>query len=55
MYGRIELSMQDCRDIFKESFETYTTILRCIFTEFERKVAFQNHLFELIRFKNCFF
>ena len=34
--------MQYCGQIFQDSFKTYKTILRRIFTEFERKVDFQN-------------
>ena len=38
----VELNMQYCGHIFKDSFETYKTFLRRIFTEFERKVDVQN-------------
>ena len=48
----VELSMQYCGQIFEGSFETYKTILRRIFTEFDHKVDFQNHLFGWIRFEN---
>ena len=34
---------------------TYKTFLRPIFTEFDRKVDFQNHLFGRIRCENRFF
>ena len=47
--------MQYCGQIFEDSFETYKTILRRIFTEFNRKVNFQNHLFGLIRFEIMFY
>ena len=40
----VELSMQYCGQILYDSFETYKTILLRIFTEFDRKVDFQNHL-----------
>ena len=36
----VELSMQYCGQILWDSFETYKTILRRIFTEFDRKVDF---------------
>ena len=49
------LSMQHCGQILQDSLETYKTILRRIFTEFDRKVDFQNHLFGWIRFENRFF
>ena len=39
---------------FKDSFETYETFLRRIFTEFERKVDVQNHEFGWVRFQNRF-
>ena len=51
----VKLSIQYCRHILKDSFETYKTILRRIFNEFECKVDFQNHLFGWIRFENSFF
>ena len=51
----VELSVQNCGKILKDSIETYETILRRIFTEFDRKVDFQNYLFGWIRFENCFF
>ena len=47
--------MQYCGQILKDSFETYKTILRYIFTEFDRKVDFQNNLFGRIRFEHGFF
>ena len=48
----VELSMQSCGQILWDSFETNKTILRRIFTEFDRKVDCQNHLFGwMIRFK----
>ena len=34
----VELNMQYCGHIFKNSFETYKTFLKRIFTGFERKV-----------------
>ena len=51
----VELSMQYCGQILQDSFETYKTILLRIFTEFDRKVDFQNHLFGWISFDNWFF
>ena len=51
----VELSMQYCGQILKNLLMTYKTILRRIFTEFDRKVEFQNHLFVWIRFENRFF
>ena len=45
-----ELSMQNCGQIIENSLKTYKTILRRIFTEFDRKVVFQNHLFGWKRF-----
>ena len=50
----IEHSIQDCGQILLDSFETYKTNLQRIFTEFDRKVDFQNHEFGWIRFENCF-
>ena len=47
--------MEYCGQIFKDSFETYKTFLRRIFTEFERKVDVQNHEFGWVRFQNRFF
>ena len=41
----VELSMQYCGQILKDLFETYKTILRRVFTEFDRKVDFQNIFF----------
>ena len=34
----VELNMKYCGHIFKNSFETYKTFLKRIFTGFERKV-----------------
>ena len=39
----VELRMQYCDEIIKDSFETYKTLEWCIITEFERQVDFQNH------------
>ena len=50
-----ELSMHYYGQILHASFEIHKTILRRIFTEFDRKVDFENHLFEWIRFENRFF
>ena len=47
----VKLSIQYCG---QDLFETYKTFLRCIITEFDRKVDFQNHLIEWIRFENFF-
>ena len=41
----VERSMQYCRKDLQDSFETYKTFPRCIITEFEWKVDFQNHEF----------
>ena len=51
----VELRMQSCGQILWDSFETYKTILRRIFTEFDRKVDFQNHLYGWIRYEIRFF
>ena len=37
----VELSMQSCGQILKDSFETYETVTRSINPEFERKVDVQ--------------
>ena len=41
----VELRMQYCGQVHQDSFETYKTFLRCIITEFVRKVDFQNRPF----------
>ena len=41
----VELSMQCCGKILKDSFETYKTFPRCKITEIEPKVDVQNHEF----------
>ena len=51
----VELSMQYYGQIIYDSFDAYKTILRRIYTEFDRKVDFQNYLFGWICFENCFF
>ena len=51
----VELSMQYCGQILQDSFETNKTILKCIFSKFDRKVDFQNNLFWWTRFENRFF
>ena len=51
----VELRLQYGGQIFHDSFETYNTILRRIFTAFDRKVAFQNYIFGWIRFENRLF
>ena len=51
MYG----SWAEYAVLWTNSYETYETFLRCIIIEFDRKVDFQNHLFEWIRFEICFF
>ena len=38
----VELSMQYCRQILQNLFETYKTIERSVNPEFERKVDIQN-------------
>ena len=52
----VELSMQYCGQILQDSYETYKTFLRCIITEFGRKVDFQNNLFwvESVEFCHVF-
>ena len=57
----VELSMQYCgqitflRDKYFRVHLRHLTFLRCIITQFDRKVDFQNHLFGWLRFENRFF
>ena len=51
----VELNMQYCAQFFQDSFETYKTFLRRIFTDFGRKVDVQNHEFGWVRVQNRFF
>ena len=51
----VELILHYCGQILYDSFETYKTILRRIFTELDGKVDFRSHLFVWIRFENIFF
>ena len=50
----VELSMLYSGQIFFDSFETYKTVLRRIFTEFKSKVDVQKHEFGWVRFQNRF-
>ena len=51
----VEQNMQYSRPISQDLFETYKRFLRCIITEFERKVDVQNHEFGYVRFQNWVF
>ena len=51
----VELSMQYCGQILKDSFETYKTFPRCMITEFKCIVDVQIHEFGWLRFQDRFF
>ena len=53
MYGGLTVNVV-LLTIFQDSLETYGTIQRRIFTEFERKVDVQNHKIGWVRFQNPF-
>ena len=50
----VELRMQYCDEIIKDSFETYKTFPGCLVTEFEWKVGVKNHEFGWVCFQNRF-
>ena len=51
----VELRLQYCGKFFRIHLRHIKTILRRIFTEFNRKTDFQNHLFGWVRFENRFY
>jgi len=50
----VELSMQYCRHLFYDSFETPKTFPQSIITEFECKVDVKNYEFGWVGFQNRF-